>query len=144
MFSLTDNLFWPEGFPIFDFSLKFEQNILQILPSASLILFKTTIVFHYLQNNVRISQSKLSWTKVTVTFVLCALELASLVLGCLSTAQTDTTDPATALDLVAAVAVAAVVYVECRHAIRTPTLLGLYLALCTLIDVTDWMPSYQD
>ncbi|KAM3547562.1 hypothetical protein ARSEF4850_009943 [Beauveria asiatica] len=131
MFSLTDNLFWPEGFPIFDFSLKFEQNILQILPSASLILFETTIVFHYLQNN-------------TVTFVLCALELASLVLGCLSTAQTDTTDPATALDLVAAVAVAAVVYVECRYAIRTLTLLGLYLALCTLIDVTDWMPSYQD
>ncbi len=59
-----------------------------------------------------------------------------MVLRCLSTTRTDTTDAAAVLELVAAVTIAAVVYVEHRHAIRTSTLLGLYLAIGTLIDGT--------
>lgn len=64
MFSLADNVFWPHGFPIFDFSLVFEESILQILPSSSFILFGPAIILHYRQTNARIRQNKLLWTKV--------------------------------------------------------------------------------
>ncbi len=71
-----------------------------------------------------------------MALVLIALELASLILRRLSALHTDTTFPAASLDFAAALAVAAVVYIEHRHAIRTSALLGLFLAIGTLIDGT--------
>ncbi|OAA70783.1 ABC transporter [Akanthomyces lecanii RCEF 1005] len=136
MFSHADHWFWPVAFPVFDFSLKFEETILQLLPSCSFILFASATFLYYRQTNARIRRTRLLWTKLSVALVLVALELANLVLRSLSSDYTDTTSPAASLDFVAALAIAGVVYIEHRHAIRTSAVLGLYLGIGILIDIT--------
>ncbi|KAJ4155490.1 hypothetical protein LMH87_000731 [Akanthomyces muscarius] len=136
MFSHADHWFWPVAFPVFDFSLKFEETILQLLPSCSFILFASATFLYYRQTNARIRRSRLLWTKLSVALILVALELANLVLRSLSSDYTDTTSPAASLDFVAALAIAGVVYIEHRHAIRTSAVLGLYLGIGILIDIT--------
>ncbi|KAJ6780656.1 hypothetical protein PWT90_01316 [Aphanocladium album] len=131
-----DQHFWPESGNVFDFSLEFEETILQILPSCSFILFATITIFHYFRINARIRTTKLLWAKVCVTLVIIALELVNLLLRRLSNVHTDTTYPASSLDFAAAFAITAVVYVEHRYAIRTSALLGGYLAIGILIDAT--------
>lgn len=59
-----------------------------------------------------------------------------MLLRCWSPYRTDTTYPAASIDLLAALAIGAVVYTEHRHALRTSALLGLYLAVGILIDGT--------
>lgn len=71
-----------------------------------------------------------------VSLLLIILESTGLALRCLSSDRTKTTYAAVSLELAAAVAIAAVVYVEHRHAIRTSAILGLYLAIGILIDGT--------
>lgn len=63
------------------------------------------------------------------------LELSSLVLRCVPPELTSTTYGAAAVDFAAALGIGAVVYVEHRHAIRTSTLLGLYLVFGVLTDI---------
>ncbi|OAA60779.1 ABC transporter [Cordyceps fumosorosea ARSEF 2679] len=113
MFWHADHLFWSTGLPVFDFSLKFEETILQILPSSSFILFASC-----------------------AAFVLFALELVNLILRRLSDIRIETTYPAASLDFVAALAVVTVVYIQHGHAIRSSAVFGLYLAIGTLIDGT--------
>ncbi|ATY62777.1 ABC transporter [Cordyceps militaris] len=135
MFSQADHWFWPVALPIFDFSLKFEETILQLLPSCSFLLFASATFLYYWNTKARIRRSRLLWTKLGVSLVLVALELTSLVLRSLSSNGTETTSSAASLDFVAALAIAGVVYVEHGHAIRTSALLGLYLGIGILIDV---------
>lgn len=54
----------------------------------------------------------------------------------MSSVHTETTYTAASLDFAAAFAILLVVYVEHRHAIRTSSLLGLYLTVGILIDAT--------
>lgn len=51
--------------------------------------------------------------------------------------RTDTTSAAASLDLIAALGLCAVVYVEHRHAIRSSAFLGVYLAICLLIGIAE-------
>ncbi|KAJ2976534.1 hypothetical protein NQ176_g4897 [Zarea fungicola] len=132
----TDGSFWPKYFPIFDFSLTFEETILQILPSGSFIFFASAIVLYYRQKPVRIRRSALLWAKLGFSALLVLLELAGLTLRCMSKDRTDTTYPSASVDLAAVLAISVVIYVEHRHAIRTSALLGLYLAIGVLIDGT--------
>lgn len=64
MFWHADHWFWPSGLPAFDFSLKFEETILQILPSSSFIFFASASFLHYRQNNARIRRGQLLWAKM--------------------------------------------------------------------------------
>ncbi|KAJ2979045.1 hypothetical protein NQ176_g3481 [Zarea fungicola] len=136
MFYATDGSFWPESFPFFDFSLTFEETILQILPSGSFILFASALVLYYRQRPVCIRHSALLWVKLAGAALLILLELANVLLRCLSPYRTDTTYPAASIDLIAALAIGTVIYIEHRHAFRTSALLGLYLAVGILIDGT--------
>lgn len=64
VFSMDDESFWPESFPIFDFTLKFEETILQILPSGSFVFFASALILYYYQRPVRIHRSGLLWLKL--------------------------------------------------------------------------------
>ncbi|KAJ3492552.1 hypothetical protein NLG97_g5313 [Lecanicillium saksenae] len=130
-----DKSFWSQA-TMPDLTLEFEASILQILPSSSFLCFAVALILHYRQKPARIRRSTLLWAKVCVSFCLFLLEAVGLVLRCLFSDRTELTYPAAALDLVAALAIVAVVYVEHRHAIRTSALLGLYLAIGVLIDGT--------
>lgn len=64
MFSQADHWFWPVALPIFDFSLKFEETILQLLPSCSFLLFASATFLYYWNTKARIRRSRLLWTKL--------------------------------------------------------------------------------
>ncbi|KAJ4145410.1 hypothetical protein LMH87_004262 [Akanthomyces muscarius] len=130
-----DGSFWPLV-AIPDLSLYFEESILQILPSASFIFFASALVLYYCQNPVQIRRSRLLWVKLCVSLLIILLESTGLALRCSSYDRTEATYAAVSLELAAAVAIAVVVYVEHRHAIRTSAILGLYLATGILIDGT--------
>ncbi|TQV90059.1 ABC multidrug transporter [Cordyceps javanica] len=130
-----DGSFWPLV-PIPDLSLYFEESILQILPSASFIFFASALVLKYRQKPVQICRSRLLWVKLCVSLLIILLESTGLALRCSSHDRTEATYAAVSLELVAAVAIAAVVYVEHQHAIRTSAILGFYLAIGILIDGT--------
>ncbi|KAJ3496732.1 hypothetical protein NLG97_g2449 [Lecanicillium saksenae] len=128
--------FWPDSPPLFDFTFKFEETILQIVPSSSFIVFASASVFYYFQKNARIRASALLWAKLCLALAIIALELVNLVLRRLYGVHTETTYPAASLDFAAAFAIAIVVCVEHRYAIRTSAWLGLYLSIGVLIDAT--------
>ncbi|KAJ6785660.1 hypothetical protein PWT90_06005 [Aphanocladium album] len=130
-----DKSFWSQA-RIPDVTLEFEESILQILPSGSFLFFAAALVLYYWQHPARIRRSKLLWVKLCVSLCLIVIEAVGLALRCLSSDYTEFTYPAAALDLIAALFIAAVVYIEHRHAIRTSALLGLYLAIGVLIDGT--------
>ncbi|KAJ6788849.1 hypothetical protein PWT90_07001 [Aphanocladium album] len=151
----TDGLFWPFNSPVFDFSLKFEETILEILPSSSFLLFAAGTYLYYLQQPVYVRHSLLLWLKLvsvhylvnlrvsskshvffklTAAILLC-LEASSLALrSTYSDYQRDTTSAAASLDFVAALGLLAILYIEHRHAIRSSAFISLYLGLKVLLD----------
>lgn len=161
MLFTTDSSFWPNAVPIPDFNLKFEESIIEILPSGSFLFFASATFLYYRLSPARIRPSPLLWWKVVsleiatnigdrlsgqftvlthmhqgIATLLILHEIAGLVLRCLSEDRTQVTYSAAAIDLAAALAVGVVVYIEHRHTIRTSTLLGFYLAVGILIDAT--------
>lgn len=64
MFWRADHSFWPSGLPAFDFSLKFEETILQVLPSSLFIVFAMVSLMHYFRHNARVRPGQLLWAKM--------------------------------------------------------------------------------
>ncbi len=70
-----DGTFWSRvAMP--DLSLTFEESILQILPSASLLFFASALVL-YGQNPARIRRSRLLWVKLVRWPACLGLETGS-------------------------------------------------------------------
>lgn len=59
-----DGSIWPSGFPIFDFTLKFEETILEMLPSSGFLFFGSAAYIYYRQQPVYIRHSPLLWLKL--------------------------------------------------------------------------------
>ncbi|KAJ3498216.1 hypothetical protein NLG97_g1286 [Lecanicillium saksenae] len=133
-----DNDFWPSNFEILDFSLKFEEIILDILPDCCFLLIGILVYLHYRRQPIYINDGPLLVLKTIVAAVLVGLEVASLGLRSASKAfRTNTTFAAAALDVVAACSLLAVLIVEHRHAIRASAFIGLYLVLSIFIDAIE-------
>ncbi|KAJ6782691.1 hypothetical protein PWT90_02453 [Aphanocladium album] len=77
-------------------------------------------------------------------FSKIASSSSSLTIRCVSAARTNTTYGEAALDFAAALGVAAVVYVEHRHAIKTSVFLGLYLAVGLFTEITKSRSNFRD
>ncbi|KAJ3494922.1 hypothetical protein NLG97_g3760 [Lecanicillium saksenae] len=131
----TDGLFWASNPPIFDFSLKFEESIFELLPSSFFIFFGAFTYLYYLQQPVYVRQSALLWLKLLTAAILICLEASSLALRSThSDYRRDTTSAAASLGLVAALGLLALLYVEHRRAIRSSAFIGLYLGLKILLE----------
>ncbi|OAA75510.1 ABC transporter [Akanthomyces lecanii RCEF 1005] len=134
----TDSYWWPPAFQIFDFSLKFEETMFEILPSSSFLFFGAATYLYYRCQPVYIRDSLLLWIKLAVAAVLVGLQLASMVLRLTyKHYRTETTSAASSLDLAASLGLCAVLYIEHRHAIRSSAFLALYLGLCLLLDAAE-------
>ncbi|OAR02281.1 hypothetical protein LLEC1_06609 [Akanthomyces lecanii] len=130
-----DSSFWPSTFPLFDFSLRFEESILEILPSSCFIFFGSATCLYYLQQPIYVRKSALLWLKLCTAAILICLEASSLALrSTYSGYRRDTTPAAASLDLVAALGLLVTLYLEHRHAIRSSAFAGLYLGLATLLE----------
>ncbi|OAA75848.1 ABC multidrug transporter [Akanthomyces lecanii RCEF 1005] len=131
-----DQPFWAPIMGIFDFTLKFEESILQILPSGLVIAMLPFAIFHYWNQPVYVRSSPLLWVKLIVLIALVVVEATSLSLRTMSTeARTDTSVPAASMELIAALTIGSIIYMEHRHAIRTSALLGISLLAGILIDI---------
>ncbi|KAJ6783934.1 hypothetical protein PWT90_02117 [Aphanocladium album] len=135
--SAADQRFWAPQLAIFDFSLTFEQVIMEILPSAVVIFLSPLVYFHYRKQPVHVRSSPLLWAKMAVAAALVIVESVSLALKMIPNEfKTPTSVPAASVELVAALTIGAIIFLEHRHAIRTSSLLAIYLLLGLLIDAT--------
>ncbi|OAA76055.1 ABC transporter [Akanthomyces lecanii RCEF 1005] len=133
-----DNFFWPSVFQILDFTLKFEETILEIVPASSFLLIGALVYLHYRRQPTYIRDGPLLFLKIGVAIVLVGLQAVSLALRSTSKAyQTNTTLSAAELDVVAACGLIILVVAEHRHAVRASAFIGLYLLLSLLIDTIE-------
>ncbi|KAJ3490415.1 hypothetical protein NLG97_g5784 [Lecanicillium saksenae] len=152
----TDSHFWDPVLEYFDFTLAFEETILQLVPSCLSLLITPLFLLHYQHEPVYVRQSPLLWAKV-VSFLSAPTPLISrfltttvvkmvsvALIGChsaiigvyaqLDDFQTNTTLAALSLELVAAIAVGAMIYAEHMRAIRSSAFLALYLLFTVCAD----------
>ncbi|KAJ3496582.1 hypothetical protein NLG97_g2553 [Lecanicillium saksenae] len=133
----ADQRFWAPQRAIFDFSLTFEQVVMEILPSAIVIAFSPLVYFKYRKEPVYVRSSPLLWAKLVMSSMLVITESVSLAFKTLPNEfQTTTSVPAASVELVAALTIGAIILLEHRRALRTSSLLALYLLLGLLIDIT--------
>lgn len=59
-----DSQVWVSGFKIFDFTLKFEESFLEILPNASFLFFGSASYLYYQLQPVFVRYSPLLWIKL--------------------------------------------------------------------------------
>lgn len=64
MASQADNAFRPLVDSMADFSLKFEESMIQLLPSGSFFFFAAATVLYYRQRPARVQYSSLLWIKL--------------------------------------------------------------------------------
>ncbi|OAR01944.1 hypothetical protein LLEC1_02922 [Akanthomyces lecanii] len=132
----ADSLFWDPLVSLFDFTLRFEEIILQLIPSALAIGACSVWYNRYRHEPVYIRSSPLLWAKIIAVTALVVFQAASLSLRAkLVDSLTSTSIPASTLELVALLAVAGVMYMGHMHSIRSSGLLALYLIFTLLVDV---------
>lgn len=61
---VADQAFWPPIASIFDFTLKFEESIFTIAPSAVAIIFIACMLFYYLRQPTLVRNGLLFWLKL--------------------------------------------------------------------------------
>lgn len=65
----TDSYWWPPDSQIFDFSLKFEETMLGLVPSCSFLLLGAATYWYYRRRPVYIRDSLLLWTKLVSALI---------------------------------------------------------------------------
>lgn len=155
-----DRSSWAPIAAIFDFTLKFEQVVLGIAPSASFTALAPFVFFYYSHEPLYVRWSLLLWLKLvspsistlpylrwygfiadknyikSAAAVLVGVQIANLaILAVLSQYRTDTTLPAAAFDLIAAMIIAGIAYIEHRHSVRSSTAFTIYLLIVALADI---------
>ncbi|KAJ6783563.1 hypothetical protein PWT90_09492 [Aphanocladium album] len=133
-----DNVVWPSVFQILDFTLKFEETILEIVPSSLFLLVGILVCLHYRRQPIYIRDGPLLFVKLGAAAILVGLQVGSLALRSTAEAyRTNTTIAAAALDVVASCGLVVVLIAEHRHAIRASAFLGLYLVFSIFIDAIE-------
>lgn len=161
MSSPADEALWRPLGSIFGFTLGFDDIVLNMLPSVMALFLSPLVISDYFKESaIYVRNSPLLWLKLVSccnarcahfirtkpaanTDIQCgaasliAVEMTCLVFRCmLIGAHTDSTFAAASLDLMAALTVGAVFYIEYQRAIRPSAFLGLHLAVGILIDAT--------
>ncbi|KAJ3485862.1 hypothetical protein NLG97_g6733 [Lecanicillium saksenae] len=135
--SQEDQAFWPSPFvgAIFDFTLKFHDLVLGIVPGACWVVLTPVILFYYMKKPVHVRRSILLWLKVMLAVIIACLQVASAaVRWTLPDYRTNWTTPAAVLDILSAPCLIAALYVEHCRSIRPSAVLGLYVTIRVMID----------
>ncbi len=161
----ADRAFWARVGSLFDFTLKFEEVILSVsLSSAFVAVSPLFICYYYFWRPRYVSSGPLLWAKLVRLFLclfflffrkyvsyllllmptrvqftsasLVAVKAAVLALVYRRQYHSDTTTPAGAVDLLAALCTACLVHAEHHHSLRSSGLFSLYLFVAGLADVT--------
>ncbi|KAJ3495175.1 hypothetical protein NLG97_g3579 [Lecanicillium saksenae] len=136
--SAADRAFWARVGSRFDFTLRFEEIIFSLsLSSVFAAISPFFICYYYYCKPRYVSSGPLLWAKLCVAASLIGVKAAIVAVVSLQTEYfTDTTKPAGAVDLLAAVAVGGLVYTEHHHSLRSSGLFSLYLFVFVLAHIT--------
>ncbi|KAJ6790277.1 hypothetical protein PWT90_07508 [Aphanocladium album] len=131
----ADGHFWDPVLKLFDFTLAFEEIILQLVPSCLAIFISPLFITHYQNEPAYVRQSPLLWAKVITSAALAGCQALSLAFHAhLADFRTNITFAAASLELVAAISVGLMMYWEHKHAVRSSAFLALYLFLTACCD----------
>ncbi|EGP90793.1 putative ABC transporter [Zymoseptoria tritici IPO323] len=132
-----DNLFGPAvGASCFDFTLLFEQSLLQLVPSAILFLFLPLRVSQLRRQNVKVLRSGARFVKTASIAILAIAQLVLLVLWCLSPQyRTSVSIPAAAISCLASLSLVYLSNLEHSRSIRPSSVINLYLFGSLVLDI---------
>ncbi|KAJ3494640.1 hypothetical protein NLG97_g3948 [Lecanicillium saksenae] len=132
----ADKALWPAIGGIFDLTLHFEESFLDIPSSAIFTLASALVLWNYRKSRLYFRHGTLLGAKLASVFAIGAIQAANIALrSTRASFRTETTIPALSLDLLAAVALGVVLYVEHRRAIRSSAFVAVYLLVSIFIDV---------
>ncbi|OAR02511.1 hypothetical protein LLEC1_06553 [Akanthomyces lecanii] len=132
----NDEAFGPQYGSSFDFTLRFEQSALGILPTG-LLVAATPLFFHVCRRRPAYARAGTTlWIKLAAALVLFALEITSLVIyRRIPSLGSDTALAAASMSCVASFTIIVLIIVEHRFTLRPTSLLSLYILLSLLLDV---------
>ncbi|KAK2484098.1 hypothetical protein H9L39_05890 [Fusarium oxysporum f. sp. albedinis] len=131
----ADKDFGPQRAGVFDFTILFEQSILSLLPTGLFILL-VPLRFYVLWNNERVTKSEpLLWAKMVTIAIYASLQTALLVLWCRQN-STNTAIAEPVLGLIESFALAALSFVEHRNSKKPSKLIGTFLVVTIILDIT--------
>ncbi|KAE8135416.1 P-loop containing nucleoside triphosphate hydrolase protein [Aspergillus pseudotamarii] len=120
----------------FDFSLLFEETILEILPLGLILIIATYRLYQLFRKQRKVVTSWLLWAKLTTWALLAILRLILIALWALPTAnRTQASIAANAVLTVGTVFLGILSYAEHNYSVRPSLLLGIYLSITLLFDI---------
>ncbi|KAJ5434324.1 ABC transporter transmembrane domain type 1 [Penicillium cf. griseofulvum] len=146
----ADNTFGPvvktcrDGF---DFTLFFEQAILGLVPAIAFLLVCPFRLRILVKRDVRTQPHKMRLAKSITAFVFAAIQLALLISWVKKTRPTKFSVASSAINLVVAMQIVVLSWVEDERSVRPSSLLAIYLLFTLLFDVVQtrslWL-SHRD
>ncbi|KAJ6779326.1 hypothetical protein PWT90_02509 [Aphanocladium album] len=133
----SDQEFWSHDGSIFDFTLKFEDIVLSISPSSAFVLLSIFFCCHFYLQPLCVGRSLVLSIKLGVSAALVGTRVA--LLGCAATITghgAPTASAAATTELLAAIFIAAWIYLEHGHTLRSSSIFTLYLFAAVLADIT--------
>ncbi|KAF8849622.1 putative multidrug resistance protein MDR [Acephala macrosclerotiorum] len=130
------NDFGPRRDGSFDFTLLFEQSVLSILPSTLFLGISSLRIAWLFRQEIHARSGGLLTAKLFASTILFCLQLALVALWTMhSTLQNRVTLAAAILALIDSCVIMPLVYAEHKRSIKPSIVLGVYLALSTLLDL---------
>ncbi|KAJ5907320.1 multidrug resistance-associated protein [Penicillium taxi] len=120
----------------FDFTLLFEQAILGLVPAIAFLLVCPLRLRILVKRNVRTQPHKMRLAKLITALVFAAIQLALLISWAKKTQPTTKFSVASsAINLVVAIQIVVLSWVEDERSVRPSSLLAIYLLFTLLFDV---------
>ncbi|KAJ3496535.1 hypothetical protein NLG97_g2588 [Lecanicillium saksenae] len=132
----ADRHFWDPLADVFDFSLTFQESMLQIVPSIVGVALFPVFFFRFRNEPVYVRSSPMLWAKLMPCAALIVCQAVSVGLRKSAGADdTKTAMPAASLELLAVINLGIMVYVGHKHAIRSSGLIASYVLVTFLFDI---------
>ncbi|KAE8360003.1 P-loop containing nucleoside triphosphate hydrolase protein [Aspergillus caelatus] len=120
----------------FDFSLLFEETILEILPLGLILIIATYRLYQLFRKQRKVVTSWLLWAKLTTWALLAILHLILIALWAIPTAnRTQASIAANVVLTVGTLFLGILSYAEHNYSVRPSLLLGIYLSITLLFDI---------
>lgn len=134
----ADDGFGPQihGCRDFDFTLLFEQAVLQVIPCALLLLSVPPRVFYLQRQTVKAMRNNLTLLKVVAITALACTQIAMLVVWCLMPIhRTRASIPATTISSIGTLALLLLSLVEDSRSVCPSAMINTYMLLSLMLDI---------
>lgn len=134
----ADDVFGPQvhGCRDLDFTLLFEQTILQAIPSALLLLSIPPRIWFLRRHALKSRRSKMTLLKLAAAILLASTQLIMLILWASAPVQrTSASIPAATISTLGALALILLSALEDGHSVRPSAIINTYMLFSLLLDI---------